>query len=207
MKQGLFITFEGVDGCGKTTQLERVALRLRTAGYNVVCTREPGGTVLAEKLRSLVLDPSLDMGALSATLLYLAGRAEHLRQVIRPALADGLIVLCDRFSDSTLVYQGYVGGLELKAIEQMNDFATGGLEPDLTLLLDGAPGLLAARRVARGVTDRYEQEGLAFQQQLRSGFLALAQRAPQRVRLVDALLAPEQVEQKLMDAIIPLLDK
>ena len=140
MNKGYFITLEGPDGSGKSTQLELIAEYLRQNGREVVCTREPGGSEAAERLRQLVLDPQLAIDARTETLLYLAARADHLDKVVRPALASGKIVLCDRFSDSTLVYQGFVRGLPLQELLQLNTFATGGLEPDLTLLLDGDAG-------------------------------------------------------------------
>ena len=151
MSKGYFISLEGADGCGKTTQIERVASELRRLGREVVCTREPGGTRLAETLRGLVLDPELIMNARTETLLYIAARADHVERVIKPALLAGKIVLCDRFSDSTEVYQGVVRGLPLEAIHGLSEFAADGLQPDLTILLDGDPDLLAARRELRGV--------------------------------------------------------
>ena len=135
MNKGYFITLEGPDGSGKSTQLELIAEYLRQNGREVVCTREPGGSEAAERLRQLVLDPQLAIDARTETLLYLAARADHLDKVVRPALASGKIVLCDRFSDSTLVYQGLAQGKaaeELAQLRQLGTFATGGLEPDLT---------------------------------------------------------------------------
>lgn len=193
MKKGYFITLEGPDGSGKSTQLELLAVYLRQNGREVVCTREPGGSEAAERLRQLVLDPQLAIDARTETLLYLAARADHLDKVVRPALSAGKIVLCDRFSDSTLVYQGFVRGLPLTELQQLNVFATGGLEPDLTLLLDGDPGLLAGRRTQRGVTDRFENEGLAFQISVRQGFIELSKACPQRIRVINALQEQDAV--------------
>lgn len=193
MKKGYFITLEGPDGSGKSTQLELLAVYLRQNGREVVCTREPGGSEAAERLRQLVLDPQLAIDARTETLLYLAARADHLDKVVRPALSDGKIVLCDRFSDSTLVYQGFVRGLPLTELQQLNVFATGGLEPDLTLLLDGDPELLAGRRTQRGVTDRFENEGLAFQISVRQGFIELSKACPQRIRVINALQEQDAV--------------
>ena len=197
MNKGYFITLEGPDGSGKSTQLELIAEYLRQNGREVVCTREPGGSEAAERLRQLVLDPQ--------TLLYLAARADHLDKVVRPALASGKIVLCDRFSDSTLVYQGFVRGLPLQELLQLNTFATGGLEPDLTLLLDGDPLLLAGRRSQRGVTDRFENEGLAFQLKVRQGFVELSKAYPQRIRVIDALQEQESVRGCLISELEALL--
>ena len=195
MNKGYFITLEGPDGSGKSTQLELIAEYLRQNGREVVCTREPGGSEAAERLRQLVLDPQLAIDARTETLLYLAARADHL----------GKIVLCDRFSDSTLVYQGFVRGLPLQELLQLNTFATGGLEPDLTLLLDGDPLLLAGRRSQRGVTDRFENEGLAFQLKVRQGFVELSKAYPQRIRVIDALQEQESVRGCLISELEALL--
>lgn len=187
--KGKFITFEGADGGGKSTQVQLAAQWLRQKGFEVVTTREPGGTVLAEKVRELVLDPALPLNTISQTLLYLAARSEHVEKVIKPALNAGKMVLCDRFSDSTLVYQGLScdkNVAELAELRQFNDFACKGLVPDLTILLDGNPDVLAERRAQRGVTDRYEEKGLAFQKKLRAGFRALAAGEPERIKIVNA---------------------
>lgn len=202
MAKGYFISLEGADGCGKTTQLGRVAEKLKALGREVVCTREPGGTRLAEILRGLVLDPELIMNARTETLLYIAARADHVERVIKPALLAGKIVLCDRFSDSTEVYQGVVRGLPLAAIHGLSEFATGGLNPDLTILLDGDPELLAARRELRGVHDRYENAGLEFQKKIRSGFMLLAEKYPDRIFKINAL----QDEQKVTDEIMHVIN-
>lgn len=199
--KGLFITFEGPDGSGKTTQLQRVADALRQEGYEVLESREPGGTMLAEKVRDIVLDGSLPLLNKTEVLLYLAARSEHVSRVLQPALEAGKIVLCDRFSDSTLVYQGLVKGLDadgLGMLRILNDYASDGLTPDLTLVLDGRPEILAARRSLRGVSDRYEDRGLQFQKQVRQGFLTLAAQEPQRMQLIDA----EQQEQLVCAAIM-----
>ena len=187
--KGKFITFEGADGGGKSTQVQLAAQWLRQKGFEVVTTREPGGTVLAEKVRELVLDPALPLNTISQTLLYLAARSEHVEKVIKPALNAGKMVLCDRFSYSTLVYQGLSCDkimAELAELRQLNDFACKGLVPDLTILLDGNPDVLAERRAQRGVTDRYEEKGLAFQKKLRAGFRALAAGEPERIKIVNA---------------------
>ena len=193
LENGMFITFEGADGAGKSTQLKKVANWLKELGYDVICTREPGGTANAEKLREVVLDPTLVIGDRTETLLYLASRAEHVRELIEPSLKDGKIVLCDRFSDSTFVYQGLVRGLGIENIKILNDFATGGLEPKFTIVLDGDPLKLAKRRTKRGEIDRLELEGLDFQVKVREGFLALAAKKPDRLKLVNALALEEEV--------------
>lgn len=197
MKQGWFISLEGVDGSGKSTQIQTTAAWLKEQGYEVLVTREPGGTATAEKIRDLVLDADVPLQPRTELLLYLAARAQHVAEVIKPVLAAGRIVLCDRFVDSTLVYQGIVRGLDLCRIKELNEFASEELMPALTLLLDADPALLEERRRERGVTDRFEQEGLSFQKKLREGFLFLAEKEPERIKKVAALQAPEQVQAEI----------
>ena len=199
--RGFFITFEGIDGAGKTTQQHLAAQALREQGYDVLESREPGGTQLAEKVRALVLDP---LTTATQTLLYLAARSEHVDKLLRPALEAGKIIICDRFSDSTLVYQGLAQGKapeEIAQLRRLGSFATGGLEPDLTLVFDADPAKLLARRQQRGVQDRYEQQGLEFQQRLRAGFLQLAEAEPQRLQVIDALGSQQEVTAKVLQAI------
>ncbi len=206
----LFITLEGLDGAGKTTQLHKAAELLRQQGYEVVESREPGGTELAEKVRTLVLDAALPLNNTTQTLLYLAARSEHVDKLLRPALEAGKIVLCDRFSDSTLAYQGLAAGKtidELTDLRQLNAFATEGLAPDLTLVLDGDPKLLLKRRDARGVTDRYEEQGLELQYKLRSAFAALAKAEPERMRIINAEGSEAAVSAAIMDVIGEFLER
>lgn len=208
--KGLFITLEGLDGAGKTTQLHKAAELLRQQGYDVVESREPGGTELAEKVRALVLDAALPLNNTTQTLLYLAARSEHVDKLLRPALEAGKIVLCDRFSDSTLAYQGLAAGKtidELTDLRQLNAFATEGLAPDLTLVLDGDPKLLLKRRDARGVTDRYEEQGLELQYKLRSAFAALAKAEPERMRIINAEGSEAAVSAAIMDVIGEFLER
>ncbi len=207
MEKGLFISFEGADGTGKTTQIERIASWLEKQGYEVVCTREPGGTKAAEKIRALVLDAELAMGHKTETLLYLAARADHIKQLIEPALQAGKMVLCDRFSDSTFVYQGRGRGMDLKTLKMLDDFATGNLHPDLTILLDGDPEEMAVRRRDRGISDRFELEGLAFQQKIREAFLELAANEPERIHVINALQPMKAVADEIMDKLQSLLQK
>ena len=187
MTKSLFITFEGPDGSGKTTQISRLANWLAERGFAVVCTREPGGTPAAERIREIVLDPALPIKAEAETLLYLAARAEHVEKIIVPALAAGETVLCDRFSDSTLVYQGITRGIDLKTLRLLNGFATKGLEPDITFLLDADPEHLELRRQERGIQDRFELEGISFQQKVRKGFMQLAGEDKKRIKVINAL--------------------
>lgn len=208
--KGLFITLEGLDGAGKTTQLHKAAELLRQQGYEVVESREPGGTELAEKVRALVLDAALPLNNTTQTLLYLAARSEHVDKLLRPALEAGKIVLCDRFSDSTLAYQGLAAGKtidELTDLRQLNAFATDGLAPDLTLVLDGDPKLLLKRRDARGVTDRYEEQGLELQYKLRSAFAALAKAEPERMRIINAEGSEAAVSAAIMAVIEEFLER
>ena len=194
MKQGRFITMEGVDGSGKTTQLQLTARYLLDCGYDVVTTREPGGTRMAERIRSLVLDADAAINARTEVMLYLAARAEHVETVIKPALAAGKLVLCDRFADSTMVYQGFVRGIEIVKVQALCEFAADSLQPELTILLDAAPEALLQRRADRGVRDRFEQEGLDFQKKVRAGFLSLADKEPHRIKKVNALQNTEAVQ-------------
>ena len=192
-KKGLFITLEGPDGGGKTTQAQSLARWFELYGREVVLTREPGGTEAAEAIRQIVLDPALPVSAETESLLHLAARADHVDKVIKPALDAGKVVICYRFSDSNLVYQGIMGHMDLAQLRRLNDFATKGLHPDVTILLDGAPEELAKRRQQRGVVDKFELQGLEFQKRLRDGFLFLAKEEPDRIFVVDALGDPALV--------------
>jgi dTMP kinase len=190
--RGKFITFEGGEGCGKSTQIARLAAFLREKGLEVVVTREPGGTRLAELIRGLLKDEQRDPPtARSELLLFLAARAQLVERVIAPALAAGAWVLSDRFSDSTLAYQGYGRGLPIDELERMNGFACGGMKPDLTLLLDVEPEVSLARMRGRELStgvgrDRIENAGSGFHERLRRGFAELAAREPERIAVIDA---------------------
>lgn len=197
-KKGLFITLEGPDGGGKTTQAHKLVDWFKLYGRDVVLTREPGGTDAAERIRELVLDPAYAISAQTETLLHLAARADHVDKVIRPALAEGKVVLCDRFSDSTLVYQGILRHLDLGQLRNLNDFSTGGLRPDVTLLLDGDPRVLLQRRNERGVVDKFELQGLEFHDAVRAGYLQLAKEEPNRILVVDATRDPEVVMEEII---------
>lgn len=202
---GLFITLEGPEGAGKSTNREYLAERLRAAGIEVVLTREPGGTPLAERIREVLLTPGEEvMNADTELLLVFAARAQHLATVIRPALARGAVVLCDRFTDSTYAYQGAGRGLSLERIEALERFVQGELCPDLTLVFDLPVDVGLARASARGRLDRFEQEGQAFFQKVRQAYLTRATAAPQRYCLVDAAQPLARVQQSL-DALLPQL--
>lgn len=211
MARGRFITFEGGEGCGKSTQVRRLAAALEATGIEVVLTREPGGTRLAELVRGLLKDEREDPPCdRSELLLFLAARAQLVKNVIRPALAAGKWVVSDRFSDSTFAYQGYGRGLPLDVIRLANDFACDGLKPDLTLLLD-VDAATAARRM-RGreaatatTADRIEQAGDAFHARLAQGFQELAAAEPERIKRIDASGSPDDVEGRIWTLLRPLI--
>jgi dTMP kinase len=182
-RRGVLITLEGIDGAGKTTQVRRLEATLAARGYRIVVTREPGGTPLGRELRRLLLERDLALTPDAELLLFLADRAEHVARVIKPALAAGAVVLCDRFSDSTLAYQGYGRRADVARLRELDAASRDGVAPDLTLLLD-CPVAEGARRRRRAL-DRYQALDAAFQERVRDGFLALAAAAPERVRLID----------------------
>ena len=202
---GLFITLEGPEGAGKSTNREYLAERLREQGIDVLLTREPGGTPLAERIRELLLDPSDEpMAADTELLLVFAARAQHLQQVIRPALAKGSVVRCDRFTDATYAYQGGGRGLSIERIAQLEQFVQGELRPDLTLIFDLPVEIGLARASARGRLDRFEQEGRGFFEAVRQAYLQRAEQAPQRYRVLDAGQTLAQVQADI-DALLPSL--
>lgn len=192
-----FITFEGGEGSGKSTQIRRLAARLEALGRDVLVTREPGGTPEAEAIRTLLVSGDVARWtATSEALLNYAAREQHLDQVIRPALAAGRSVLCDRFMDSTRAYQGYAGGCDLAFIDALEKTVVGPTRPGLTLIFDLDPAVGLARAQSRGdavAEDRYERKGLAFHNKLREGFLDILRREPKRCRLIDAAQDVEAV--------------
>jgi dTMP kinase len=181
---GRFITFEGIDGAGKSTHIAAVEARLSAGGRTVVCTREPGGTPLAENLRDLMLHMSMD--PLTEALLVFAARRDHLSQVILPALARGDIVLCDRFTDASFAYQGAGRGLDLGVLSQLESWVQGSLQPDLTLWFDVPPAMAAERRAAARQADRFEQQDLQFFERVRAGYQARLDAYPKRFARIDA---------------------
>ena len=192
--RGAFITFEGVEGCGKTTQIQLLEAHLRGQGREVVVTREPGGPPIAEAIRAILLDPEHHaMGPITELLLYAAARAQHVCEIIWPALALGKTVLCDRFADSTAAYQGAGRGVAPEQLQFLHDLATGGLQPDLTFLLDLSPAAGLARARNRGRADRLEQESLLFHERVREGFLALAAGAPNRIVVLNGDQSGEEI--------------
>ena len=201
MTPGLFVSFEGGEGAGKTTQIARLAACLRAAGrQDVLTTREPGDGPLGQELRILALHPPMGIFVepRAELLIMLADRAQHVGQVIRPHLAAGGVVICDRYADSSLAYQGYGRGLDLEWIGRLNAFATDGLEPGLTVLLDVDPAVGLARQRERSVM---EEETLPFHQRIRAGFLQLAQAAPERFLVLDAARPPDAVCEDVWNAV------
>jgi dTMP kinase len=198
---GTFVTLEGGEGTGKSTQIRLLADKLTAAGLTVRVLREPGGTVVGEAVRRILLDPDhAELGVSAEILLYEASRAQLVDQVIRPALAAGEVVLCDRFYDSTTAYQGHGRGIDLARIAELNRAATGGLIPDRTLVLDIDPIVGLARATAESA-DRLESEDLAFHRRVRDGFLAIAAEEPARIRVVDAAGNAEQVANRVSGAL------
>jgi dTMP kinase len=191
MGNGVFVTLEGVEGSGKTTQAALLAGELRRRGHRVTLTHEPGGTRAGEAIRAIFLDPAVSLGSSAELLLVLADRAQHVREKLLPALETGEIVISDRYSDSTVAYQGYGRGIDLKLIEELNRLASGGIRPSLTIVLDCPVevGLMRARARARGNPrgyDRFEGEQAEFHRKVRDGFLAVARAEPDRVRVIDS---------------------
>jgi dTMP kinase len=195
--KGKLIVFEGVEGCGKTTQLNRLQQWLQPRP--VAVTRQPGGTELGRELRRLLLDEraGCPIQERAELFLYAADRSQHVEEFLKPQLAAGAIVLCDRYTDSTVAYQGYGRGLSLAEVETLNQIATGGLESDLTLWLDVDVGVGLARTRRRGAADRMEQADLAFHRRVREGYAALALAHPQRIVRVDASLSEDEVAEQI----------
>ena len=201
MRDGRFITFEGGEGAGKSTQIRLLATRLREVAREVVVTREPGGTPLAEKLRAVILSGGArQFGPLGEAMLFSAARIDHIDRIIRPALSRGAYVLCDRFADSTRAYQGAKGGVDPNLLNAMEKVSLAGVTPALTFILDLAPeiGLERARqrRGEEGV-DRFESEDLGFHAQLRQRFLAIATAEPQRCRIIDAAAPRDEIAEEI----------
>lgn len=198
---GLFITFEGPEGAGKSTQLARLVQALQGRGLSVTVTREPGGTPLGTRVREVLLDPALDMHPLPEFLLYSASRAQLVQDVIRPALSRGEVVVCDRYFDSSLAYQGAGRGLPLELLRGITQEVTGGLIPDLTLLLDLDPEIGLERAAARGQPDRLERADLAFHQRVRQGFLQLARQEPERFVVLEAASTVDALQEQVWAAV------
>lgn len=210
----MFITIEGIEGSGKTTQIKHIAEFLRKKGHDCVMTREPGGTIIGERIRALLLDPgSKNMDPVTELLLYTADRAQHINALVNPALAAGKTVLCDRYFDATLAYQGYARGVDMELIHRLHQLVLEGLMPDITLLLDLFPevGLSRAwKQINSGARSagetRFEKETLLFHEKVRAGYLALARKDPGRYRVVDASGNEDQVRSEIIKvlSVMPL---
>lgn len=206
--RGLFITLEGPEGAGKTTNRAYLAEKLEAQGFQVTLTREPGGTVLAEQIRDILLAPHDEIMSVDTELLLMfAARAQHLAQVIMPALAAGKIVICDRFTDATYAYQGGGRGLDCSRIAMLEQFVQGDLRPDITLLFDLPVADGMARAVARGKLDRFEQEQQDFFEAVRQSYLQRAQDDPERFRIVNAQQALEDVQKGLDVHLLEIMER
>jgi dTMP kinase len=204
--KGKLIVFEGGEGCGKTTQIEQTRQWLADLAISVLVTRQPGGTQLGLELRHILLhSQGYALDPMSELLLYAADRAQHLAEVVKPALAKGNIVLCDRYTDSTIAYQGYGRGLDLNSIETLNRLATTGLEPDVTLWLDLDVEIGLSRAKSRGQSDRLEQDTIDFHRSVRQGYQKLAATRPEKMHRVDANLSLEAVQLQIRSILSPHL--
>ena len=198
----MFITLEGIEGSGKTTQMQQLSTFLENKGHACVLTREPGGTDLGKKIRAILLDPaSTDLVPTAELLLYMADRAQHINSLIKPCLAEGRVVLCDRYFDATIVYQGFARGLDTGFIENLHRLIFDDLKPDITFLLDLAPrtGLARAWKqlesgTRTGTESRFEEETISFHEKVRAGYLQLARHQPERIKIVDGSQDEKQVQ-------------
>lgn len=197
MKKGLFITFEGADGCGKTTQMKLLAEYLKQQGKNVVLTREPGGKGLGEKVREILLNYDGPVSDRCESFLFLADRAQNIDIIVNPAVEDGKIVLCDRHIDSTVAYQGYGRGLDIERINKLNNIATNGKKPDLTFVFD-IDVETSMKRVGKE-KDRMESAGIDFHNRVRKGYLELAKQYPQRIKVLDATKSIEEIHKNVVE--------
>lgn len=207
--RGLFITLEGMDGCGKSTQMEMLARALKSRGLDIVVTREPGGTPAGESVRSLLhSDASVGIAPITELFLIVSSRAQHVVELIRPSVAAGKIIISDRYTDSTVAFQGYGRGLDLSMIDRVNELATEGLRPDLTILFDLDPEVARSRLNARptsGWLGAVDEEKLEFHARVRQGYLNLAAREADRIRVVEAGGSLEETHAKVMSLVFPLL--
>jgi len=208
---GAFITFEGIDGSGKSTQMRMLASVLRMRGYEVVTTREPGGTPLGKRLRTALLDAQAEVDPLAELLLYAADRAQHVRRLLRPALETGYIVLSDRYADATVAYQGAGRGFTPELIEEVVELATGGLKPELTLIFDVSVAECLTRTRRREMTeqgkDRLDAEDVEFYVRVREAYLKIAAAEPERVRVVDASSSVEETHTRVVRIVTSFLEE
>ena len=205
----MFITLEGIEGSGKTTQMRQLRAYLENRGHPCVLTREPGGTALGENIRAILLDPaSIELVPMAELLLYMADRAQHINSLIKPCLADGKVVLCDRYFDATVVYQGYARGLDTGFICDLHRIIFDDLKPDITFLLDLEPHIGLARAwkqldngARSGTESRFEEETISFHEKVRAGYLELARRQPNRIRVIDGSQDEIQVQAQLQEVL------
>ncbi len=206
MKNGLFITFEGTDGSGKTTQIKLIEERIREMGYEVVLTREPGGTKVSELIRDLVLNPeNSEIVPLTEVILYAASRAQHVVQVIKPAVEAGKVVICDRFVDSSYAYQGCGRGVDLKIVTDVNRVAIAGLSPDITFFLDIDPETALKRRINTTGADRIEQEKMDFHRRVYDGYKKMSVLYSDRIKTIDANKSIEEISFQINEYLKDLL--
>lgn len=209
--RGLFITLEGMDGCGKSTQLEMLARALKSRGIDVIITREPGGTPAGESVRDLLnSEASVGIAPITELFLIASARAQHVAELIKPNVAAGKIVVSDRYTDSTVAFQGYGRGLDLSMIDRINELATGGVRPDLTILFDLDPEIARSRlntRPTDGWLGAVDEERPEFHACVRQGYLNLADREADRIRVVEASGSPEETHAKVMSLVLPLIQR
>jgi dTMP kinase len=210
----MFISLEGIEGCGKTTQIRQLSAYFEERGHPYIVTREPGGTAIGEKIRSILLDPaSKDMHPVAELLLYMADRAQHIHKLITPCLSEGKIVLCDRYFDATVVYQGFARGLDTRFIFDLHRIIFQDLKPDLTLLLDLPPRIGLARAwhaidggSRSGTESRFEKETIHFHDKVRDGYLELARLEPKRFKIIDASRPMDEVQSDIRKVLMPFLE-
>ncbi|MCL4456738.1 MAG: dTMP kinase [Nitrospirae bacterium] len=201
-KRGVFISLEGIEGTGKTTQAKLLSERLSKEGYDVVLTKEPGGTVIGGRIREILLQPDhTEMSYVAELLLYNADRAQHLNEKILPAVNNGKIVITDRFTDSTIAYQGYGRGIDIGLLKSIDIIATGSIRPDLTVLFDLDVEVGLMRNKGANKIDRLELEDIEFHKKVREGYLKIAEAETERVKIVDASMQPEQVSEKIWEIV------
>ena len=205
---GLFITMEGTDGAGKTTQINRIAQYFEDKGYKEICTREPGGTPISEKIREIIIDKNnTEMTDMTEALLYAAARAQHVEEVILPALKEGDIVISDRFVDSSVVYQGFARSIGERLIKNINKYAVGDLEPDITFFLKLKPEDGLARKREQAELDRLEAEKFSFHQRVYDGYVRLSKRCKNRIQVINALKSVDEIHDEIVKGIENLMEK
>jgi dTMP kinase len=207
---GAFITFEGIDGCGKSTQLRLLASELRVRGVDVITTREPGGTTLGQRLRAALLDVQEEVDPLAELLVFAADRAQHVRNFLLPALAANRVILSDRYADATVAYQGGGRGFKPELVQEIVQLATGGLRPDLTLLFDlsvAESAVRTRRRVESKHTDRLDIEDASFHTRVRNAYLEIARSDPQRMRIINARASVQETHHRVMKIVMPFLEE